>query len=92
MWSLTHTAGSDYSELVAECILTSSNTFCEYHIEILDDFEVENDEDDPEFEYFSILLESRSPSACVITNADVNTTISIKDDGESVLHINRGRC
>ena len=86
MWSLTHTAGSDYSELDVECILTSSNTFCEYHIEIVDDFEVEMDE------YFSILLESRDPSACVITNADVNTTISIKDDGENVLQINRGKC
>ena len=79
MWSLTHTAGGDYnpdySGPVAECVLSSFNTFCEYHIEIVDDFVAENDE------YFSILLESRDPLACVITNADVNTAIIIKDDG-----------
>ena len=60
------------------CVLSSFNTFCEYHIEIVDDFMAENDE------YFSILLESRDPSACVITNADVNTTILLEDDGISV--------
>ena len=71
------TAGSgddgDFVALSDSCTFSDSNTFCEFHIYILDDFNAEMNEN------FNILLRSNDPSACRVD--DYNITVTIVDDG-----------
>ena len=64
----------DFTELDDTCTFSESNTFCEFHIGVLDDFNAEKDE------YFNILLMSQDPSRCGVY--DNNVTIYIIDDGQ----------
>ena len=63
----------DYVALSDTCVFTSTNTFCEFHIDIVDDFNAEMDES------FNILLRSSDTSACRVD--DDNITVTIIDDG-----------
>ena len=70
----TLTAGYDFSALISTCTFSADNTYCEFHIDILDDMVAE------ENEYFSIIVSSNDPSRCIVN--DVNTTVQIRDDGQ----------
>ena len=66
----------DFSGLDTTCTISETNTYCEFHVDVLDDFNAEKDE------YFNILLTSQDPSRCVVD--DDNITILILDDGQYI--------
>ena len=71
---MPNAADQDYTALSDTCVFTATNTFCEFCITIQDNMDAELDE------YFSILLNSNTPSACQVQND--NITATIVDDGK----------
>ena len=67
------TADSDYTALNRVCTLTSTNSMCDFHLEIIDDFTAELDES------FNVILESSDPRCAIVDN---NITFYIIDDGQ----------
>ena len=67
------TADSDYTALNRVCILTSTNSVCDFHLDLLDDFTAELEES------FNVILESNDPRCAIVDN---NITFYIIDDGQ----------